>query len=230
MAGMMYSGAAKGAAQGAAFGPWGMAIGAGLGMLQGRQADKELKRQYEEQLKLMKMQNEAVLREQARGIAEINRQRTITNIQTAQALAHYGKQAQGMAGANAAAIAQSDARGTASVMLESEVLRQEAEAKALTKFNLETQHENFNTAVDTLSNQTARQFQDPMQLVGMFQETMDFNDLMSVGMAAYSASKAKPKQQLSGTDFTTSQGYKFSYNNNQNYGFSSGTGKKGLFG
>ena len=244
MSGRSYGTAAKSGAQAyqATGNPYIAAIAAVIGFFQGRKEDKEMKREYEEQFRLMKKYNEMLLQEQARGISEINRQRTITNIQTAQAMVHYAKQASGMSGANAAAIAQSDARGTASVMLEAEVLRQESEAKALSVLNLETQHDNYNVTVDTLSNQTKQQFADPMQLLQMehFKEGTNLTEMMESGMNMYSGMKggggggsAKSSNSNSwfqGSDFTTSQGYNFSYDRSKQYGFSSSTGKKGLFG
>lgn len=228
----------------------------GLDYFLNRKARKHQAKLLAEQLKMAVKYNDALIAESARQIAETNRQRTITNIQTAQALAHYQRQAQGMSGANAAAIAQSDARGTASVMLESEVLRQEAEAKALEVFNLETQHENYNAAINTMVNSAKGQFQDLGFAAAAWDQTA-FNEMsgfIESGIKAASAAGAgstggfQPKQFLSQQTFgmynptkpqSTTLNYgstgnfgggTFNYSGGYSQGFQSGTGKKGLFG
>lgn len=210
----------------------------------------------DEQVKMAVKYNDALIAESARQIAETNRQRTITNIQTSQALAHYQKQALGASGANAAAIAQSDARGTASIMLESEVLRQQTEAKAMEVLNLETTHENYNAALTGMINSTKGQFQDLGFVAAAWDQTafQEMTGFIETGIKAFAAAgggsaqgfdigkfssqqtfglyQAPKPQQTTITYGTTGNfgGGTFDYSKGYSQGFQSSTGKKGLFG
>ena len=126
-----------------------------LGGLSEKKAAKEQERIYNE---MARERNAAVLKETARNIGEINRQRTVLNMQTNQALFHTGMSASSNRSDLSVYQGVTDSIGSTSQVLLSDVERQEAEAKATILQNLETEQFNLNASLESLVNSSISQY------------------------------------------------------------------------
>lgn len=126
-----------------------------LGGLSEKKAAKEQERIYNE---MARERNAAVLKETARNIGEINRQRTVLNMQTNQALFHTGMSASSNRSDLSVYQGVTDSIGSTSQVLLSDVERQEAEAKATILQNLETEQFNLNVSLESLVNSSISQY------------------------------------------------------------------------
>ena len=176
------SGAASGAMQGFAIGgPWGAAIGGALGFLAG---DAEEDARYEAaqaQLQAAQKRNEALLAEAARGIGEINRQRTTAFIKSNQAMLHYRRQASSESSSLANQYAAADVIGKSAVIVQTDIAMQRDAALSQELFNVEVQQENFNVAVDNLTNATKSQFADATAAIDeLYQGTDAMSEMFGI--------------------------------------------------
>ena len=181
------SGAAQGAMQGFAIGgPWGAAIGAGLGFLAGDAEADAREEAAKAQLAAAAKRNEALLAEAARGISEINRQRTTAFIKTNQALLHYRRQASSEKSSLANEYAAADVIGKSQLIAKNEIDRQLDEAVSQTMFNTEVEQENLNVAVDNLTNSTLNQYVDPTEEINqIYQGTDATSELFGIVGSAF---------------------------------------------
>lgn len=155
------SGAASGALQGAAIGgPYGALAGAAIGFLAGSAEEKARAKAAQEALEAANVRNKALVAEAARGISEINRQRTTAFIKTNQSLMHYRRQASSEKSSLANQYAAADVIGKSALIATTEIDRQQDEALSQEMFNIEVVQENFNTGVDNLTNSTKNQLTD----------------------------------------------------------------------
>ena len=133
-------------------------IQAGTTLLSGLfQADTAAQQQKEAN-KLAQERNKANLRETARQIGEINRQRTVMGMQVNQALQHVGAASAANESDLNVAFAVADSIGSTSQVLLSDVDRQASEAAAVTKQNYETEQFNLNSQIDSLVNAGISQY------------------------------------------------------------------------
>ena len=136
----------------------GIQLGAGLlGGLANKKAAKQAQEDYN---RMARERNKAVLAETARNIGELNRQRTVLNMQTNQALFHTGQSADTARSDLSVLQGVTDSIGSTSQVLLSDVERQESEAKAVIVQNLETEQFNLNASLDTLVNSSISQYSD----------------------------------------------------------------------
>ena len=136
----------------------GIQMGAGLlGGLANKEAAKQAQEDYN---RMARERNKAVLAETARNIGELNRQRTVLNMQTNQALFHTGQSADTARSDLSVLQGVTDSIGSTSQVLLSDVERQESEAKAVIVQNLETEQFNLNASLDTLVNSSISQYSD----------------------------------------------------------------------
>lgn len=135
-------------------------IQAGAGLLGGAANKKAAKQAQEDYNRMARERNQAVLAETARNIGELNRQRTVLNMQTNQALFHTGQSADTARSDLSVLQGVTDSIGSTSQVLLSDVERQESEAKAVTIQNLETEQFNLNASLDTLVNSSISQYSD----------------------------------------------------------------------
>ena len=126
-----------------------------LGGLAKKKAMQQAEREYNQ---MARERNKAVLAETARNIGELNRQRTVLNMQTNQALFHTGQSADTARSDLSVLQGVTDSIGSTSQVLLSDVERQEAEAKAVVVQNLETEQFNLNASLDTLVNSSISQY------------------------------------------------------------------------
>ena len=135
-------------------------IQAGAGLLGGLANKKAAKQAQEDYNRMARERNKAVLEETARNIGEINRQRTVLNMQTNQALFHTGQSADATRSDLSVLQGVTDSIGSTSQVLLSDVERQESEAKAVTMQNLETEQFNLNASLGTMINSGISQYSD----------------------------------------------------------------------
>ena len=136
------------------------AIQMGADLLGGFAKKKAMKQAEREYNQMARERNKAVLAETARNIGELNRQRTVLNMQTNQALFHTGQSADTARSDLSVLQGVTDSIGSTSQVLLSDVERQEAEAKAVVVQNLETEQFNLNASLDTLVNSSISQYSD----------------------------------------------------------------------
>ena len=132
----------------------------GAGLLGGLANKKAAKQAQEDYNRMARERNKAVLAETARNIGELNRQRTVLNMQTNQALFHTGQSADTARSDLSVLQGVTDSIGSTSQVLLSDVERQESEAKAVTIQNLETEQFNLNASLDTMINSGISQYSD----------------------------------------------------------------------
>lgn len=194
-------GAALGAMQGFAIGgPWGAAIGGVIGLLGGSAEADARYEAAQAQLKASQKRNEALLAESARGIGEINRQRTTAFIKTNQALLHYRRQASSESSSLSNQYAAADVIGKSALIAKTAIDQELDQAVSQTMFNVEVQQENLNVAVDNLTNSTLMQYSDPINEIDvMYQGADGMSELLQIGSVAFDTFGSK----LFGTENTT---------------------------
>ena len=134
------------------------AITIGSQLLSGMSQKKTAKAQEQAANAMARERNLAILKETARNIGEVNRQRTVLNMQTNQALFHTGQSADTARSDLSVLQGVTDSIGSTSQVLLSDVERQESEAKAVTIQNLETEQFNLNASLDTMINSGISQY------------------------------------------------------------------------
>jgi hypothetical protein len=182
------SGAALGAIHGYAVtgGPWGVAIGGAIGLLAGNAGADARYEAAKAQLEAAKKRNEALLAEAARGIGEINRQRTTAFIKTNQALLHYRRQASSESSSLSNQYAAADVIGKSALIAKTAIDQELDQAVSQTLFNNEVQQENLNVAVDNLTNSTLMQYSDPTnEIDALYQGTSGTSELLKIGAVAF---------------------------------------------
>lgn len=181
-AGSMASYAAMGAAIG---GPWGAAAGAVVGLVSSLISSGEQREQQNKMVDAAIKANEAktklIMQEAARSAGEINRQRTLAYVQTAQAMQHIQKEGgAGTAQANLQ-VAVTEAIGASAGAVKSDIDHQMNEAQAQLEFNAETQQENINQSLIGMLNQARSSF-TPVSTQGLQQQSSGWGSaLMAVG-------------------------------------------------
>lgn len=184
------SGAASGAMQGAAIGgPYGALAGAAIGFFAGSAEEKARAKAAQEALEAANVRNKALVAEAARGISEINRQRTTAFIKTNQSLMHYRRQASSEKSSLANQYAAADVIGKSALIATTEIDRQQDEALSQEMFNIEVVQENFNTGVDNITNSTKNQLVDATATIDKLYEGEDsmsqFMGLLNQGASMY---------------------------------------------
>lgn len=134
------------------------AISIGSQLLSGMSQKKTAKAQEQAANAMARERNLAILKETARNIGEVNRQRTVLNMQTNQALFHIGAASSANKSDLSVLDGVTDSIGSTSRVLLSDVERQEAEAKATTLYNLETEQLNLNSSLESMINSSISQY------------------------------------------------------------------------
>lgn len=134
------------------------AISIGSQLLSGMSQKKVAKEQERAANEMARERNVAILKETARNIGEINRQRTVLNMQTNQALFHTGATASSSMSDLSVFSGVTDSIGSTSKVLLSDIERQEAEVKATVLYNLETEQFNLNSSLESLVNSSISQY------------------------------------------------------------------------
>lgn len=185
-------GSGFGAAFGSQFGGFGSLIGAAIGgtvgiiggLLGNRQADKT----FRELSKVADLANQATLQELARNIGEVNRQRTISAMETISALQYTQGTANKESASSSAVFAQADQIGNQLVYVQSAIKDQQQEQKYMAEFNFQTQMQNMNQQVISLSNQAQNMFTGVNVAGGEFSWQQAMDDVFS-SLGAMSMSK-----------------------------------------
>lgn len=134
------------------------AISIGSQLLSGMSQKKTAKAQEQAANAMARERNLAILKETARNIGEVNRQRTVLNMQTNQALFHIGAASSASKSDLSVLDGVTDSIGSTSRVLLSDIERQEAEAKATTLYNLETEQLNLNSSLESMINSSISQY------------------------------------------------------------------------
>lgn len=134
------------------------AISIGSQLLSGMSQKKTAKAQEQAANAMARERNLAILKETARNIGEVNRQRTVLNMQTNQALFHIGAASSANKSDLSVLDGVTDSIGSTSRVLLSDIERQEAEAKATTLYNLETEQLNLNSSLESMINSSISQY------------------------------------------------------------------------
>ena len=134
------------------------AVSIGSQLLSGMSQKKTAKAQEQAANAMARERNLAILKETARNIGEVNRQRTVLNMQTNQALFHTGQSADTARSDLSVLQGVTNSIGSTSQVLLSDVERQESEAKAVTIQNLETEQFNLNSSLESMINSSISQY------------------------------------------------------------------------
>lgn len=134
------------------------AISIGSQLLSGMSQKKTAQAQEQAANAMARERNLAILKETARNIGEVNRQRTVLNMQTNQALFHIGAASSANKSDLSVLDGTTDSIGSTSRVLLSDIERQEAEAKATTLYNLETEQLNLNSSLESMINSSISQY------------------------------------------------------------------------
>lgn len=134
----------------AAFMPMIMQVGATI--LQGKLARDAAQIKEDAANEFARYRNKQIMTETARQVGELNRQRTVVDMQVNQALTSTGAQAEAAQSDMNVAFAMSDSIGSTSQVLLSDVDRMESEAKSVTLQNYETEQFNMNSQLTSLIN------------------------------------------------------------------------------
>lgn len=143
-------------------GPWGAVAGAAVGLFAGLMDDNDqaaqMNKLVDAYIDQAKAKNKLNLQEAARNASEINRQRSLAYIQTAQSLQHM--QAEGSTATAQVNVMQAvtDSIGNSSKIVKSDINHQMNDARAQIELNAETVQENLNVSLDTMINQAKSSF------------------------------------------------------------------------
>lgn len=140
--------------------PWVAAGAAALGFLSGNAEQKAQNEALKQQFELAKKQNELIIQETARGISEINRQRTLMFMETNRSLRHVQRQAGDATADVLNQYAAADVVGASALVAQSEIERQLSESDAMIRLNNEINNENLNNQVVNLTNSGQSSLQD----------------------------------------------------------------------
>lgn len=186
--------------------PWVAAGAAALGFLSGQSADKAKNKALAQQLELNRKQNELIIAETARGISEINRQRTLMSLEANRSLRHLERGAGDASADVLNQYAAADLVGATALVAQSEMERQLDENTAMIRLNNEINTENLNNQVINLTQGGQSQLRD------MSQELMPtggkLDNIFAIAGAAfdiYSADKKPDKLNTGGSSKTINQ-------------------------
>jgi len=187
--------------------PWIAAGAAAVGFLSGRSAQKAQDNLLRQQLEQTKKQNELIIAETARGVSEINRQRTLMFMETNRAL-QYTRRQSGDAAANLLnQYAAVDQVGASVLVAQSETERQLSEDTAMLRLNNEINNENLNSQIINLTQGGQSQLRDLHTELGS-KITGKYDTLLSLAGSAFdmaSANKQGSKMSTAGATKTTNQ-------------------------
>lgn len=179
---------AQGAAMGGQVGGiWGAVIGGALGLvsggLDGGKATKRRNSMRKEQMEMAKKQNEMNMREAARQINTINRQRSALVMQSMDSLYYTQKQTSEMQsmGKNQAAAFDQVGASINSFVTDLEYQKQEATARIMTNHEIETI--NMNDSVTSMMNQARSAFVDATKNMPTTDRDGSLGSLLSVAQA-----------------------------------------------
>lgn len=137
-----------------------------------------------------KQHNKAVLSETARGIGEINRQRTLSKMQTNQALLHDNAEAAGAVSDVSTQEAALDSIGASSTAAMLDIKRQQSEVTATSMLNFEINQDNLDTQLQSLVNSGISQYAALGSGAGAAVQSQMAGQLVSLGanyaMSSYS--------------------------------------------
>lgn len=187
--------------------PWVAAGAAAVGFLAGRSAQKAQNNMLRQQLEQTKKQNELIIAETARGVSEINRQRTLMFLETNRALQHVQRQS-GDASANLLnQYAAVDQVGANVLVAQAETERQLSEDTAMLRLNNEINNENLNSQIINLTQGGQSQLRDLHTELGS-KIPGKYDTLLSLAGSAFdiaSASRQGSKLNTAGATKTTNQ-------------------------
>ena len=187
--------------------PWVAAGAAALGLLSGNSAQKAQDELLKQKFALTQKQNELMIAETARGVSEINRQRTLAFLETNRSLRHIQRQS-GDESANVLnQYAAVDQVGTNVLVAQSEVERQLDENTAMVRLNNEITNENLNNQIVNLTNQGQSSLNN---MHTELQQAMPskFDTVLSLADAAFTvvaAQRKDTKLRTEGATKTTNQ-------------------------
>lgn len=186
--------------------PWVAAGAAALGFLSGNAEQKARNEALKQQFELAKKQNELIIQETARGISEINRQRTLMFMETNRSLRHVQRQAGDATADVLNQYAAADVVGASALVAQSEMERQLSESEAMLRLNNEINNENLNNQVINLTNSGQSQLRDmSSDLQG---DNSTLSNVFAIAGAAfdiYGATKGSNKVKTTGASQTTNQ-------------------------
>lgn len=133
-------------------GGWGAVGGAVIGLIAGNAATKRAD-------EMSKKYNEQVVKFAAQDLFDLRRQQNIQNIRTSQALATYDDNRRVGVSTQVANMGAADIIGSSAAALAQTMDFQTKAAQAETMLNWETGIENYNTAIDTTTNQRSASLQ-----------------------------------------------------------------------
>lgn len=186
--------------------PWVAAGAAALGFLSGRSADKAKNAALKQQLELTRKQNELIIAETARGISEVNRQRTLLSLEVNRSLRHLSRAAGDATADVLNQYAAADLVGATALVAQADLDRQLDENVAMVRLNNEINNENLNTQLVNLTQGGQSQLRDMSQ--DLVPSGGKFDNVFALAGAAfdiYGATKGINKVKTAGASQTTNQ-------------------------
>lgn len=186
--------------------PWVAAGAAALGFLSGRSADKAKNTALKQQLELTRKQNELIIAETARGISEVNRQRTLLSLEVNRSLRHLSRAAGDATADVLNQYAAADLVGATALVAQADLDRQLDENVAMVRLNNEINNENLNTQLVNLTQGGQSQLRDMSQ--DLVSSGGKFDNIFALAGAAfdvYGAMKGSDKLKTTGAAKTTNQ-------------------------
>lgn len=186
--------------------PWVAAGAAALGFLSGRSADKAKNAALKQQLELTRKQNELIIAETARGISEVNRQRTLLSLEVNRSLRHLSRAAGDATADVLNQYAAADLVGATALVAQADLDRQLDENVAMVRLNNEINNENLNTQLVNLTQGGQSQLRDMSQ--DLVSSGGKFDNIFALAGAAfdiYGATKGTNKVKTAGAAQTTNQ-------------------------
>ena len=186
--------------------PWVAAGAATLGFLSGQSADKAKNKALAQQLELNRKQNELIIAETARGISEINRQRTLLSLEVNRSLRHLSRAAGDATADVLNQYAAADLVGATALVAQADLDRQLDENVAMVRLNNEINNENLNTQLVNLTQGGQSQLRDMSQ--DLVSSGGKFDNIFALAGAAfdiYGATKGSDKLKTTGASKTTNQ-------------------------
>lgn len=186
--------------------PWVAAGAAALGFLSGRSADKAKNAALKQQLELTRKQNELIIAETARGISEVNRQRTLLSLEVNRSLRHLSRAAGDATADVLNQYSAADLVGATALVAQADLDRQLDENVAMVRLNNEINNENLNTQLVNLTQGGQSQLRDMSQ--DLVSSGGKFDNIFALAGAAfdiYSATKGSDKLKTTGASKTTNQ-------------------------
>ncbi len=186
--------------------PWVAAGAAALGFLSGHSADKAKTAALKQQLELTRKQNELIIAETARGISEVNRQRTLLSLEVNRSLRHLSRAAGDATADVLNQYAAADLVGATALVAQADLDRQLDENVAMVRLNNEINNENLNTQLVNLTQGGQSQLRDMSQ--DLVSSGGKFDNIFALAGAAfdiYGATKGTNKVKTAGAAQTTNQ-------------------------